>query len=82
VAFRGPIDLWPTRGRPPAGEERLLVGPPAKIVSDLRAYEAAGADTVIFDFPRPNPAAMVALMRRVAREVRPRLGRPAPPRSR
>ncbi len=85
VAFRGPIDLWPTRGRPPAGptgENRLLAGPLAKVVSDLRAYEAAGADTVIFDFPRPDPAAMVALMRRVAREVRPRLSRRASPPSR
>jgi probable F420-dependent oxidoreductase len=82
VAFRGPIDLWPTRGRPPAGptgEDRLLAGPPAKVVSDLRAYEAAGANTVIFDFPRPDPAAMVALMRRVAREVRPRLSRASQP---
>jgi probable F420-dependent oxidoreductase len=77
VAFRGPIDLWPTHGKAPDGTERLLAGPPAKLVADIRAYEAAGVDTLIFDFTRPDPAAMLALMRRVAREVRPRLTRPA-----
>jgi hypothetical protein len=30
---------------------------------------------VIFDFPKPDPADMITLMRRVAREVRPRLAR-------
>ncbi|HWC01155.1 MAG TPA: TIGR03619 family F420-dependent LLM class oxidoreductase [Methylomirabilota bacterium] len=78
VAFRGPIDLWPSRGKPPAGPERLLAGPPAKLAADIRAYEAAGVDTLIFDFTRPDQSAMVTLMQRVAREVRPRLGRPAP----
>jgi alkanesulfonate monooxygenase SsuD/methylene tetrahydromethanopterin reductase-like flavin-dependent oxidoreductase (luciferase family) len=77
VAFRAPLDLWPSRGKATAEPGRPLAGPPAKVVADLRAYEAAGVDTVIFDFPRPEPAAMVALMRRVAREVRPRLARPA-----
>jgi probable F420-dependent oxidoreductase len=79
VAFRAPLDLWPSRGKAPAGAERPLAGPPAKVAADIRAYEAAGVDTVIFDFTRPDPAAMVALMRRVAREVRPRLARPAHP---
>jgi probable F420-dependent oxidoreductase len=79
VAFRAMLDLWPARGKPGAGAGRPLAGPPAKVVDDLRAYEAAGVDTVVFDFPRPDPAAMAALMRRVAREVRPRLGRPGRP---
>jgi probable F420-dependent oxidoreductase len=74
VAFRGPLDLWPARGKPAASDDsRPLTGPPAKVVADLRAYQAAGAGTVIFDFPKPDPSAMIALMRRVAREVRPHL---------
>jgi alkanesulfonate monooxygenase SsuD/methylene tetrahydromethanopterin reductase-like flavin-dependent oxidoreductase (luciferase family) len=75
VAFRGPLDLWPARGTAPAETPRPLAGPPEKVVADLRAYQAAGVDTLVFDFPRPDPTAMVALMRRVAREVRPRLAR-------
>jgi len=75
VAFRGPLDLWPARGAAPAEAPRPLAGPPEKVVADLRAYQAAGVDTLVFDFPRPDPTAMVALMRRVAREVRPRLAR-------
>ena len=76
VAFRGPLDLWPASGKPPTGDApRPLTGPPAKVVADLQAYQAAGVDTVVFDFPKPDPAAMAAVMRRVAREVRPRLAR-------
>jgi probable F420-dependent oxidoreductase len=82
VAFRGPLDLWPRRGKPPADPLRPLAGPPDKVVADLRAYQAAGVDTVVFDFPKPDPAAMVAFMRRVAREVRPRLARRVAPRVR
>ena len=77
VAFRGPLDLWPARSKPTTAPDasRPLTGPAAKIVEDLRAYQAAGVGTMIFDFMKPDPAAMVALMRRVAREVRPRLAR-------
>jgi probable F420-dependent oxidoreductase len=82
VAFRGPLDLWPARAKIGAETPRPLAGPPDKVVADLRAYQAAGVDTVVFDFPKPDPTAMVALMRRVAREVRPRLARPAASRAR
>jgi probable F420-dependent oxidoreductase len=75
VVLRAPLDLWPSRGGAPAESGRPLAGPPAKVVADLRAYEAAGVDTVVFDFPRPELPAMLALMRRVAREVRPRVAR-------
>jgi probable F420-dependent oxidoreductase len=76
VAFRGPLDLWPTHAKSTTPDvSRPLTGPPAKVVADLRAYQAAGVSTVIFDFPKPDPADMVTLMRRVAREVRPRLSR-------
>jgi len=78
VAFRGPLDLWPARAKIGTETPRPLTGPPDKVVADLRAYQAAGVDTVVFDFPKPDPTAMVALMRRVAREVRPRLARRAP----
>ena len=77
VAFRGPLDLWPARGKAPAGPARPLAGSPAKVVADLRAYQAAGVNTMVFDLPAPDAAAMVSLMRRVAREVRPQLARPA-----
>jgi probable F420-dependent oxidoreductase len=77
IAFRGPLDLWPARAKGQAGTARPLSGGPDKVIADLRAYQAAGVDTVIFDFPTQDPAAMITLMRRVAREVRPRLGRPA-----
>jgi probable F420-dependent oxidoreductase len=77
AAFRTTLDLWPARAKIGAETPRPLAGPPDKVAADLRAYQAAGVDTMIFDFPKPDPAAMVALMRRVAREVRPRLGRRA-----
>jgi alkanesulfonate monooxygenase SsuD/methylene tetrahydromethanopterin reductase-like flavin-dependent oxidoreductase (luciferase family) len=82
VAFRAPLDLWPARAKIGAEKPRPLAGPPDKVVADLRAYQAAGVDTVVFDFPKPDPTAMVALMRRVAREVRPRLARPTAARAR
>jgi probable F420-dependent oxidoreductase len=82
VAFRGSIDLWPAGAKAPAETPGPLAGPPAKVVADLKAYQSAGVDTVVFDFPKPDPAAMVALMRRVAREVRPRLARRTASRSR
>jgi probable F420-dependent oxidoreductase len=75
VAFRAPLDLWPTRGKPSGAVERPLAGPAAKVTKDLQAYAAAGVDTVVFDLMLGNPAAMVAVMRRVAREIRPRLAR-------
>jgi probable F420-dependent oxidoreductase len=77
VAFRAPLDLAPARGAAAPGEARPLAGPPAKVLADLHAYRAAGVDTFVFDFPRQEPAAMLTLMRRVAREIRPRLGRGA-----
>jgi probable F420-dependent oxidoreductase len=79
VALRAPIDLWPTHGKASASAERLLTGPPAKVAADIRAYGAAGVDTLVFDFTRPDAAAMIAVMRRVAREVRPLLTRPPRP---
>jgi probable F420-dependent oxidoreductase len=82
VAFKGPFDLWPARGKPPDGPPRPLAGTAAKVVADIRAYQAAGVDTMIFDFPKPDPSAMIALMRRVAREVRPRLTRRSASRAR
>ena len=47
VAFRGPIDLWPARGRPPAGptgEDRLLAGPPAKVVERSPRVRGSGRE--------------------------------------
>jgi probable F420-dependent oxidoreductase len=84
VAFRGPLDLWPARSKPTTAPDasQPLTGPAAKVVEDLRAYQAAGVGTMIFDFIKPDPVAMVALMRRVAREVRPRLARRAAARAR
>jgi probable F420-dependent oxidoreductase len=78
VVFRGPLDLWP-RGRRaaagPPGAPVPLSGPPAKVIEDIRAYQRAGVDTLIFDFPVPEPRAMVDLMGRFARDVRPKLAR-------
>ena len=44
--------------RQDAGRRRLgrSSGTPDKVVADLRAYQAAGVDTVLFDFPKPDPA--------------------------
>jgi probable F420-dependent oxidoreductase len=78
VAFRGPLDLWPrarrAAGAPPTAPAPLS-GPPAKVIEDIRAYQRAGVDTLIFDFPVPDPRAMVDLMARFAREVRPKVAR-------
>ena len=74
VAFRAPLDLWPARGKTRPRRPARWPARPTRW-RRLRAYQAAGVDTIIFDFPEPDPAAMVAAMRRVAREVRPRLAR-------
>jgi probable F420-dependent oxidoreductase len=76
VAFRAPLDIWPARGRPPAGAvERPLAGPPAKIVEDLRAYRRAGVTAFVFDFPQPEPRAILDGLRRFVAEVRPGFAR-------
>jgi probable F420-dependent oxidoreductase len=77
VAFRAPLDLWPAGAKAPAEPPRPLAGPPAKVAADLRAYRAAGVDTFVFDFPKPDAAAMLTLIRRTAHELRPRLTGPA-----
>ena len=84
IAFRAPLDLWPARSRAaPASAPAPLSGPPAKVIADIRAYQAVGVRTFCFDFPRQEPAAMAELMRRFAREVRPKVTRiPGPPRAR
>jgi probable F420-dependent oxidoreductase len=82
VAFRGPIDLWPANTKASAETLQPLAGPLDKVVADLRAYQAAGVTTAMFDFPKSDPADMLRLMRRVAREVRPRLARRYAPRAR
>jgi probable F420-dependent oxidoreductase len=76
VAFRAPLDLWPSRGRPPADAvERPLAGPPSKVIEDLRAYQRAGVSTFIFDFAASDPRGILEAMRRFIAEVRPALMR-------
>ena len=78
VAFRAPLDLWP-RGRKPAGggptAATPLCGPAAKVIDDIRAYQAIGVRTFVFDSPVPDPKVMVETMSRFAREVRPKVAR-------
>ena len=78
VAFRAPLDLWP-RGRKPAGggptAATPLCGPAAKVIDDIRAYQAIGVRTFVFDSPVSDPKVMVETMRRFAREVRPKVAR-------
>ena len=85
VAFRAPLDLWPRAKQSDAGaggEPPPLSGPVDKVVDDIRAYQAVGVRTLTFDFPVPDPKAMVDTMRRFARDVRPRVSRPPASRGR
>jgi hypothetical protein len=45
------------------------------VIDDIRAYQAIGVRTFVFDFPVPDPKVMAETMRRFAREVRPKVAR-------
>jgi probable F420-dependent oxidoreductase len=80
IAFRAALELWGAGRKPPAGRPvppPPLCGSAAKVIDDIRAYQAVGVRTFVFDFPVPDPKAMIETMRRFAREVRPKLARPA-----
>ena len=46
-----------------------------KVIDDIRAYQAIGVRTFVFDSPVPDPKVMVETMSRFAREVRPKVAR-------
>jgi len=81
LTFRAPLEIWP-RARQPrkaAGGSMIqgspLRGTAEKVAGDIRAYRRAGVQTFIFDFTEQDPDAMVELMERFAKEVRPRVTR-------
>ncbi len=81
LTFRAPVEVWPSRRRPPAGKGGALVqgsplrGPAKKVIQDIQAYQRAGVGFFVFDFTEQDPKAMVETMERFAEEVRPRVAR-------
>jgi alkanesulfonate monooxygenase SsuD/methylene tetrahydromethanopterin reductase-like flavin-dependent oxidoreductase (luciferase family) len=51
------------------GRRRRFLGTAEQIASDIRDYESAGVDTMIFDVRRPNPEETLERMEWIAKEV-------------
>jgi probable F420-dependent oxidoreductase len=77
LTLRAPLDVWSARGstKDAAEDAPPLRGPAAKVIRDIRAYQAAGVRTFVFDVMQPDVRVFVETMTRFAREVRPKVSR-------
>ncbi len=75
LTFRAPMEVWPKRAKPRAGDRQLFRGTAEQVIADIRQYQALGVTHFVFDFPAPDPKAVVANMERFAEDVRPKVGR-------
>jgi probable F420-dependent oxidoreductase len=67
VALKG--SLFDREKQIAPGRRRRFLGTAEQIASDIRDYESAGVDTMIFDVRRPNPEETLERMEWIAKEV-------------
>ena len=70
LTFRAPMEVWPKRAKPPAGDRPLFRGTAEQVVADIREYQVLGVTHFVFDFTTTDPKAIIANMERFAEEVR------------
>ncbi len=75
LTFRAPMEVWPKRAKPPAGDRPLLRGTAAQVIEDIRQYQALGVSHFVFDFTATDVKTIIANMERFAEEVRPKVKR-------
>ena len=75
LTFRAPMEVWPKRAKPPAGDRQLFKGTAEQVIADIRQYQVLGVTHFVFDSPAPDPKAVVANMERFAEDVRPKVRR-------
>jgi probable F420-dependent oxidoreductase len=75
LTFRAPMEVWPKRAKPPAGDRQLFKGTAEQVIADIRQYQVLGVTHFVFDSPPPDPKAVVANMERFAEDVRPKVRR-------
>ncbi|MBI4589493.1 MAG: LLM class F420-dependent oxidoreductase [Candidatus Rokubacteria bacterium] len=75
LTFRAPMEVWPNRAKPPAGDRQLFRGTAEQVIADIREYQALGVTHFVFDPTAPDPKAHAANMERFAEDVRPRVRR-------
>lgn len=75
LTFRAPMEVWPKRAKPAAGDRPLFRGTAEQVIADIRQYQVLGVSHFVFDSTTPDPKAVVANMERFAEEVRPKVRR-------
>jgi len=75
LTFRAPMEVWPKRAEPPAGDRQLFRGTAEQVIADIREYQALGVTHFVFDFTSTDPQAVAANMERFAENVRPKVRR-------
>ncbi len=75
LTFRAPMEVWPKRAKPPAGDRQLFRGTAEQVIADIREYQALGVTHFVFDFTSTDPQAVAANMERFAGDVRPKVRR-------
>jgi probable F420-dependent oxidoreductase len=75
LTFRVPMEVWPRRAKPPAGDRQMFQGTADQVMADVRRYQALGVTHFVFDFPAPDQKRALATMERFAEEVRAKVGR-------
>ena len=75
LTLRAPMEVWPKRAKPPAGDRPLLRGTAEQVIADIRQYQALGVTHFVFDHTATDLKAIVANMERFAEEVRPKVRR-------
>jgi alkanesulfonate monooxygenase SsuD/methylene tetrahydromethanopterin reductase-like flavin-dependent oxidoreductase (luciferase family) len=75
LTLRAPMEVWPKRAKPPAGDRQLFRGTAAQVIADIRQYQVLGVTHFVFDFPAADPKVVGANMERFAEDVRPKVKR-------
>jgi probable F420-dependent oxidoreductase len=75
LTLRAPMEIRPSRGKPPAGDRPLFQGTADDVIADVRAYQALGVTHFVFDPTVQDLKAVLANMERFAHDVRPKISR-------
>lgn len=75
LTFRAPMEVWPKRAKPAAGDRALFRGTADQVIADIREYQALGVTHFVFDHTATDLKAIVANMERFAEDVRPKVRR-------
>lgn len=77
LSFRVPMEVWPKRAKPPAGDRKPFIGTAEQVMTDIRQYQAHGVTHFVFDSAVQDLKHMLTNLERFAEEVLPKVKRAA-----